>query len=247
MSIDIKIQIPDASCLQSKGHTRNAIFRIAEAGCVVDNAVFMEIYRKLEGKPKYDFATRIIGATNLERPYLEELFTNHKRSEFIRARAMTTQPSLTDVEANDLFREFAKKRGIKIKNLAKKSKHALVWGGEVKFIGSIFSWLQNSSGGPFVQRYSIDSLAKGVTPRSIDLFEEEVLYELSTNIVAALDIFEADGYGMSYMPWWVGSYIGAISCGTRTLPIVPLMQCNNNSIATKATEAFLYLTDKGAS
>ena len=106
MSIEIKIKVSDLTKLQNCGWSRNAIFRIIENGGEIESSSLMAIYESLKGNAKYDFATKLITATSLERTELEKLLENHKRSNYIRMAASVKQPALTNEETNNFFERF---------------------------------------------------------------------------------------------------------------------------------------------
>lgn len=243
MSIEIKITVPDLEILQESGWTRNAIFRIVQSGGEVENGSLMAIYRALEGRTKYDFATRLITATTLERAELEELLENHKRSNYIRMAALVKQPALTNEETNDFFERYADNFINKCN--AVQGTSSFLWGSPGRNLGQFSSLFEIPKDINFINSWILNSSNEGGNkPRSIDTLSAEKLYEISMAVTKGFDAYQRIN-GRTSLSWWAQCYIGAICSGTRTSPLVPLMHCDHKAVSDRATKAYLYMLDNG--
>lgn len=243
MSIEIKIKVPDLTNLQNCGWSRNAIFRVIESGGEVESSSLMSIYQSLEGKAKYDFATRLITATTLERAELEKLFENHKRSNYIRMAALVKQPALTNEEANNFFERYADNFINKCN--AVQGTSSFLWGSPGRNLGQFSSLFEIPGDIDFINSWILNSNNKGGNkPRSIDTLSAEKLYEISMAVTKGFDTYQRIN-GRTSLSWWTQCYIGAICSGTRTSPLVPLMHCDYKAVSDKATKAYLYMLDNG--
>lgn len=247
MSFELKITVPSDSSVMSNGWSRNSIFRIIDAGGVIEADGLMEVYRNLEKKLKVDFASRVLLSSKLSRSQLEELLQNHKRSKNIRNIAMVKQPELTNAEANEFMEDFTKQccRSFLKDHLNCSS---LSWGATGRKLGNVMLLFDLEEGFPTLPRWvREESKRRHNSSRSIELFPEDVLYGLSCEIAKAFDreVFNrASNYTTSGNTWWVSTYLAAICSGQKTSPLAPLMSSANESLAASAAKAFLYLTDK---
>ena len=246
MAIEMKITIPSNSSVMSDGWSRNSIFRIINAGGIIEAEGLMNAYRNLDQKVKSDFASRILVSNNLNRSQLEELFENHKRSKNIRNIAMVKQHALTNEEANNFMEDFTKQVRRSFQRDFSNGR-SLSWGATGRKLGGVMTFFNLSEEIPFLPGWLKEESGRGVEARSIDLFSEDLLYSLSCEIAKAFEkelLSTRSNFATSGTNWWISAYLGAICSGRRSSPLAPLMSSSNKSLADAAVRSFLYIVEK---
>ena len=231
MSIEIKITLPSADNLNNDGWARNSIFKILEGGGQVESSAIMSIYRTLNKRKRLDFIKRALHCCEFTRAELNEILTNHKRSQWVQTVAVVCQPVFS--------KEF---RLQKLEETVKKAATALE---ETK--KHILSTKRSSVSGYSLWHFSklIDNrylqmithcLERGqVSQISIDEIDEDLLYGLNTSLVGAYEVS-----GIRYLTWRMQKFMEVIVSGTRTSLFVPFVSSSHPALEKVGTK---YLTE----
>jgi len=233
MSIEIKITLPSASDLNNNGWARNSIFRIIEGGGQVESSAIMRIYESLDKRKRLEFIKRALHCCEFTRAELNEILTNHKRSQWVQTVAVVCQPSFSKEESLQKFEEIAKKatdtmnkyeKGVSAMDLLQRQHWRAYRLIDNRYLKMITHCLENNQ----------------LSQISIDEFDEDLLYELNTSLVG---LFEALGF--AYVTWQMRRFMDTIASGTRSSLFIPFVSSSHNKLENAGTDYMMKVYQKG--
>ena len=240
MSFEIKVRVPSIKNLQHDGWARNAVFRIVEGGGEIDPESLVHIWRHLQNNAKYDFAQRMLPATQLEYSQLSEILQYHNRSKILRMQAFTKQHCLPNEEANKYFADWSSSL---IKALKKEHGKETTWYTKMRKINPFSTSYRLDPNLGIVASWDVSASNRGTNPRSFDNLDEETLMKLSWAIAEWCNKVRTAGrYSTGHN--CVRNYLAAIASGTRVEPIVPLISCKDDKVSNQALAAYAYIASK---
>ena len=233
MSIEIKITLPNASDLNNNGWARNSIFKIIEGGGQVESSAIMRIYESLDKRKRLEFIKRALPCCEFTRAELNEILTNHKRSQWVQAVAVILQPAFSKEESLQKLEEIAKK-ATDTMNKYEKDVSAMAPG--LRQHWRLYTLLDNR----YLKMITHCLENNQLSQISIDEIDEDLLYELNTSLVG---LFEALGIG--YITWQMRRFMDTIASGTRTSLFIPFVSSSHNRLENAGTAYMMKMYQKG--